>query len=398
MYESSWPVIIVVFFAVVLGIYLLTRLLGYELTKKEGRNAAAKAEAAGLSSSARESPNADLDAKSLLLALSEIEDGVLITDRNFRVQYLNNAMARTFRLAPDAWYGLTFIEVVRDHECEALLRKCFKTRQPQSLMITTHQKMQTLSVSVFPGFGDDSFLVIIRDLTEKQRIEQMRRDLVSNISHEFRTPIASIRLLVETLLQGAINDAEVLTDFLHKIDVESIKLQLMTDDLHQLSVLEGREPIPERSAVDVGKLINQTIDRLRERAGRRGIIMKSNIEHGMEKPVIDRSGVESVLMNLLHNAIKYSVTGGMITTQAKKGEGEVIITVIDTGIGIPEDDMPRIFERFYKVDKARNSEGFGLGLAISKHIVESHGGRIWVESIEGKGSSFHFTLPLSTQK
>ena len=326
-------------------------------------------------------------------ALSEIDEGVLVADGNLHVLYLNNAVVQIFGLSPGGWYGLTFIEIIRDHECDSLLRKSINTRQPQSALISTHQKKQLLSISVVPS-TDDNYIVVIRDLTERQKMEQIRRDFVTNVAHEFRTPIASIRLLVETLMQGAMNDAEVSTDFLHKMHVESIKLQHMTDDLFQLFKAEGGKLINERSTVDIEQLINQTIARLQEQANQKQIVVKSYIENGMEKPVIDRNGVESVLMNLLHNAIKYTPANGEIRVQAKKEDGVILIAVTDTGIGIPADEFSRVFERFYKVDKARDTEGSGLGLAISKHIIVSHGGRIWVESIEGRGSTFFFTLPL----
>jgi two-component system phosphate regulon sensor histidine kinase PhoR len=234
----------------------------------------------------------------------------------------------------------------------------------------------------------------VKDLTERQRIEQIRKDLVSNIAHEFRTPIASIRLLAETLQQGAINDPKVSADFLSKIDVESVRLQQMTDDLNQLALIESDGLPLEREAADVGRLIKHTVERLKAQADRKGISIIINIEPGMPRPVVDKNGIESVLMNLVHNGIKYTDTTGQITVNARRENDTIRVSVTDTGIGISSDELPRIFERFYKVDKSRNTEGSGLGLAISKHIIASHGGKIWAESVEGKGSTFCFTLPL----
>ena len=327
-------------------------------------------------------------------ALSEIDDGVLITKEKYQVSYMNNAAMKVFDILPGEWNGRTFIEVVRDYECDALLKKSVNTHEAQSSLIRTHQMKQLLNTSVFPGEGNGSYIVIIKDLTERQRIEQIRKDLVSNIAHEFRTPIASIRLLAETLLQGAVNDPSVSTDFLKKMDIESIKLQQMTDDLSQLSVIESDGLTAEKRSTDISHLIGQTVERLRAQANNKGISINVNIQPGIPNPVIDKAAIESVLMNLLHNAIKYTGHDGQITIKAVKDGDTLLVSMADTGIGISEEELPRIFERFYKVDRSRNTEGSGLGLAISKHIIISHGGKIWVESIEGRGSTFYFTLPL----
>ena len=328
------------------------------------------------------------------LALSEIDDGVIITDSNYQLRYMNGAAMHIFGVQPGKWQGLTFIEVARDYECNELLKKSVDTGQRQEALIETRQRRQFLSLAAVPGGEGESYVVIVKDLTEKQKIDQMRRDLVSNIAHEFRTPIASIRLLAETLQQGAVNDPEVSVDFLRKIDIESARLQQMTSELNKLWLIESDGSKSERDADDVGHLIEQTVERLRAQADRKGISIIVNIEPGMPRPVVDKNGIESVLMNLLHNAIKYTDTAGQITVNARRENDAILVSVTDTGIGISDDDLPRIFERFYKADKSRNTEGSGLGLAISKHIITSHRGTIWVESTEGRGANFYFTLPL----
>ena len=302
-------------------------------------------------------------------ALSEIDDGVLIINENYQVSYMNNAAMKVFDILPGKWNGRTFIEVVRDHECDALLKKSVNSREPQFSLIRTHQMKQLLSVSTFPDEGNESYIVIIKDLTERQRIEQIRKDLVSNIAHEFRTPIASIRLLAETLLQGAADDPKVSRDFLTKIDVESVRLQQMSDDLNQLSVIESDGLTSKKGAADMGNLIKQTVKRLSTQANRKGISVNVNIGQGMPRPVIDKAAVESVLMNLLHNAIKFTGANGQITIRVVKDGDTLLVSITDTGIGISAEELPRIFERFYKVDQSRNTEGSGLGLAISKHIM-----------------------------
>ncbi|MGD0856657.1 MAG: ATP-binding protein [Dehalococcoidia bacterium] len=380
--------ILIVFLSSAVLLFIAVYLFGYRLTRK-GRNKPADGPVPSTISTDTRIP-----AVAVIRALSEIDDGVLIINENYQVSYMNNAAMKIFDILPGKWNAQTFIEVVRDHECDALLKKSVNTNEPQFSLIRTHQMKQLLSVSVFPSEVNDSYIVIVKDLTERQRIEQIRKDLVSNIAHEFRTPIASIRLLAETLQQGAINDPKVSADFLSKIDVESVRLQQMTDDLNQLSLIESDGLPLEREAADVGRLIKQTVERLRAQAGRKGISIIMNIEPGMPRPVVDKNGIESVLMNLVHNGIKYTDTTGQITVNARRENDTIRVSVTDTGIGISSDELPRIFERFYKVDKSRNTEGSGLGLAISKHIIASHGGKIWAESVEGKGSTFCFTLPL----
>ena len=180
-------------------------------------------------------------------ALSDIDDGVLIVGPGYQVQYINDAASKIFGLSQDRRSGLTFIEVVRDHECNALLRKCMDTGQMQVSLIKTHLKRQLLKVMAAPAKETGDYVVIVRDLTESQKIEQIRRDLVSNIAHEFRTPITSIKLLADALLQGAANDPKVSSDFLRKIDIESGKLEQMTSDLNELSLIESGALTMERA-------------------------------------------------------------------------------------------------------------------------------------------------------
>jgi len=393
MNMDIWLVIIVAFLSIVV-FYFVVYLLGYRVIRK--RN---KTPGKPVLSDSHTPTSVDnepyVPANAIKQALSEVDDGVIIIRGSYQVGYINSAAMNIFGIVPDKWHGLTFIEIVRDHECNELLRKCVDTGQQQAALITTRQSKQVLSVAVFPGREEDSYAVIVKDLTERQKIEQIRRDLVSNVAHEFRTPIASIRLLAETLQQGALSDPKVSADFLKKIDIESARLQHMTDDLNQLSAIESDGLTSERGAADVGRLIKQTVERLRAQADRKGISVIVDIEPGMPRPAIDENGIESVLMNLVHNAIKYTDTAGRITINARKNKGAILILVTDTGIGISAGELSRIFERFYKVDRSRNTEGSGLGLAISKHIITSHGGKIWVESTEGKGSTFYFSLPLT---
>jgi two-component system phosphate regulon sensor histidine kinase PhoR len=384
------------FLASVILLYLVARILGYRLTRRKGRKSSPELALSDHNLLEAAPVVSQTTAKAAMQALSDIDDGVLIVGPGYQVQYINNAASKIFSLSQDRRSGLTFIEVVRDHECNALLTKCMDMGQMQVSLIKTHLKRQLLRVMAAPAKETGDYIVIVRDLTESQKIEQIRTDLVSNIAHEFRTPITSIKLLADALLQGAANDPKVSSDFLRKIDIESGKLEQMTNDLNELSLIESGALTMEKGAADIGRLVKQTVERLKAQAERKSIAIEINLEAGMPHPVIDRSGIESVLVNLIHNAIKYTDSGGRINVEAAKNGDAILISVADTGSGIPEDELPRIFERFYKVDRSRNSEGSGLGLAISKHIIVSHGGKIWVNSAEGKGSTFSFTLPLTS--
>ena len=332
----------------------------------------------------------------LRAALSGIEEGVLILDRNQQVKFINDAAQRIFGSRPETVNRQTFIEVVRDYEFDALLRKSISTGQQQNSLIRNRRKNQLFNVTVMPVQDGSSYIVIVTDMTERQHLEDIRRDLISNISHEFRTPISSIKLIVETLLDGAMKEPEVTQDFLKKIDLETGKLQQMTKELSVLARVEGRETVPDKGAMDIHQLITHSIERMSALAEKSGVSIGVDIQPALPSPIIDKDQVESVLVNLIHNAIKFTSRGGRITIGARKEMDSILVIVSDTGIGIPQDELVRVFERFYKVDKSRAGDGSGLGLAISKHIISAHGGRIWAESIEGKGSTFYFTLPLAS--
>ena len=386
-----WLEILIIFLVSAIVLYIAAYLLGYRLVRRKKMAASA-----GSSALEQALATSETSGKAATSALSRIAEGVVITDSSLRVKFVNDAVLKMLGLTSDVKDALTFIEVVRDHECNALLIECIRSDRPQASVIQTHLKNQILDVSAFPEKETGSYIVIIRDLTEGRRVEQMRRDLVSNIAHEFRTPIASIRLIAETLLHGGSDDTEVRHGFLQKIELESAKLEQMTNDLHELSLLDRGFLAPDKSASDVAMLIEQCVERLSAQAERKHLTITRDIEAGLPHPVIDRAGIESVLMNLVYNAVKYTNEGGKIVIKAAKEGKRVLVSVSDNGIGIPEDELPRIFERFYKVDKARNTEGSGLGLAISRHIIDLHGGKLWAESVEGEGSTFFFTLPLSS--
>jgi two-component system phosphate regulon sensor histidine kinase PhoR len=293
--------------------------------------------------------------------------------------------------------GHTFIEIVRDHELNEVLQRCLSTKKQQTGAVEIKPPKQFLSMIATPLQGDGGCLVHIQDLTELRRLEMIRQDFISNVSHELRTPIASVKALAETLNQGAVEDPSVAKDFLSKINAEADRLAQMVKELGELSHIESGEVTLLKKEIAIAEAIGHAVDRLGAQANRAGLKLQVDASANLPKVMVDEARIEQVLVNIIHNAIKFTPSGGRITISAKVKDTDILVSVSDTGVGIPPDDLPRIFERFYKADKSRSGGGTGLGLAIAKHIVEAHRGRIWAESVEGRGSSFNFTLPLTSK-
>jgi two-component system phosphate regulon sensor histidine kinase PhoR len=228
-----------------------------------------------------------------------------------------------------------------------------------------------------------------------RRLETVRRDFISNISHELRTPLASLKALADTLRDGALEDPPAAQRFLDRMEVEVDALTQMVQELLELSRIESGQVGFEMAQVPVVNVVRPPVERLRPQAERADLQLSVDLAPDLPPVLADAERMQQVITNLVHNAIKFTPPGGEVAISATAGEGEVIISVRDTGVGIPADDLPRIFERFYKADRARSGGGTGLGLAIAKHIVLAHGGRIWAESVEGRGSTFYVALPLA---
>ncbi len=224
--------------------------------------------------------------------------------------------------------------------------------------------------------------------------EVVRRDLLANVSHELRTPLAAIKAMVETLEDGALEDPPAARDFLARVHRETDGLSHLVEELLQLSRIESGQDKLRLAAVRPADLIAATTERLAPLADRAGVELRATGEPDVPAVLADRERVAQVLVNLIHNALKFTPPGGQVRIAASEGQGEVVFSVADTGVGIAEEDLPRLFERFYKADRARASGGTGLGLAIAKHIVQAHGGRIWAASAgPGQGATFSFSLP-----
>jgi len=240
----------------------------------------------------------------------------------------------------------------------------------------------------------NSAVLVLHDITELRRLERVRRDFVANVSHEFKTPLTAIQGFAETLLGGALDDKANRERFVEIIREHARRLARLTDDLLKLSRIEAGRLELELRSIRVEALVNGCVETARFKAEAKGLRIHVDLPNGIPSVLADGAQLGEVLQNLLDNALQYTPSGGQIDVSATSNGQGVTFTVADTGIGIPESELARIFERFYRVDSARSREagGTGLGLAIARHIVEAHGGRIWVESAVGQGSRFHFRI------
>lgn len=338
------------------------------------------------------------------LLLTEMREGVLVVDVQRRILESNPAAEKLLSARDDGLVGKSLLEAMLSYEILSLFSALQKTGEPQEQEVKRNSEAtgRTLSVRLLPLLvtrrpqpspGIPYCLVLIEDVTEIRRLETIRRDFVANVSHELRTPLASIRAMAETLQDGALQDVTVAERFVNIIVGEVERLTRILEDLLILSRAESQ--IPERVPFALDTLIHSVLERFQAQAGKTKIALTEQTPSPLTV-VANRDLIEQVLINLVDNAIKYTSEGGRVEIRTEVQERRITVYVSDTGIGIMSQDVPRIFERFYRVDKARSrqSGGTGLGLSIVKHIVETHGGQVMVESEYGRGSTFSFFLPV----
>lgn len=334
----------------------------------------------------------DSERARLATVLEQMTDGVLIADSQGIIQFANPAASRLFQTSEPI--DRSIAEVVRHHQLVETWRRSQQSRQMQSESVELPTRHQYLQLVVIPDQHTSGSLLLVQDLTRIRRLETVRRDFISNISHEIRTPLASLKALTETLQDGALDDPPAARHFIDQIQVEVDALTQMATELLELSRIESGRLSLDLRPIPPADLLLSASKRMRLQAERAGLKLRVECANDLLSVNIDLQRLEQVLVNLIHNAVKFSRAGGEIVLTAEPGHGEVRFAVRDTGIGIPLYDVPRIFERFYRVDKSRTGSGTGLGLSIAKHIVEAHGGKIWAESVEGQGSTFFFTIPI----
>ena len=225
----------------------------------------------------------------------------------------------------------------------------------------------------------------------------MRREMVGNISHEFRTPLAGVKAMVETLQDGAIREPELAKDFLSRIEVEVDRMTQLVTELTELSRIETGKAELRIELLELNTLLEEVISELKPQVERQNLTLETTLAEDLPTIPADKDRLRQVMINLIHNAIKFNRPGGDIRVSTKLSGDSVIVEVADTGIGVAKENLPHIFERFYKADRARTGHGSGIGLAIVKHVVEAHGGKVRAKSEQDRGSTFTFNLPVTTQ-
>jgi len=334
----------------------------------------------------------------LQTVLANMADGVIMTDADGNIVLANQTTGRLFNFREKDVINKPLIEAVHDHEPAEVLKLCLSTGRTQTVQFesaVSKRFLRAIAVPIVEGKLTGA-LLLFQDLTEVRNLQTMRRELVGNISHELRTPIVGIKAMVETLRAGAIDDKEAATDFLTRIDSEVERLTQMVSELTELSRIETGRAELRMSPVNLNLLADEVITQLNALAQRQQVTITADLAADLPVVKADHDRVRQALINLVHNAVKFNHPGGKVTVSTRADAESVSVSISDTGIGISKDDLPHVFERFYKADKARPTGGSGLGLAIAKHVVQAHGGSIRAQSQEGKGSTFSFSLPIKT--
>lgn len=328
--------------------------------------------------------------------LTRMREGVLLLDEQQHVLLVNPAL-REMLLLQDDCVGRSVLEVIRHGELKKLLDGVKATGEAASQEVEiSGLKPRRLLVRVAPVGAAGGVFAVVFDVTEMRRLESIRRDFVANVSHELRTPVTAIRSAAETIRDVAVNDAQALPRFTDIIARNAERLGSLVDDLLDLSRIESREIRIVTEALDAGMVISQVVTLFRERAEKRGQSLVLDVPTSSPRVLADCRALEHILTNLIDNAVKYSGSGAVIRIRVVAIDGGVEIRIEDTGPGIAPEHLPRLFERFYRVDTGRSRElgGTGLGLSIVKHLVEAMGSHIDIESTLGIGTRFAFRLPV----
>jgi two-component system, OmpR family, phosphate regulon sensor histidine kinase PhoR len=377
------------------------------------------------------------------VVMASIDAGLVVVSDDDQVLYLNPAAEHLLALPAGYSRRQGLIMLLRDHQTDSMVREVLNDGEPRETTLQLINSNRTLRVRCNPLHINDELdgaVLIIRDVTQISLLERARRDLVANVSHELRTPLASLKLLVETLQSQP--PADVGLRMLSLMYAEIDAITQLVDELHELSQIESGRVRLQMAPAYLEEVLERAMARIKAQADRKSLFINAAIDGDHPPVLMDSDRIGQVLINMLHNAVKFTADRGEITIRLREvivdeevpqqaltmGEDGMpvraetggatatmqaemvqqlpmihppgawmLVSIKDTGIGIPAQDLPRIFERFYKVDRSRNRNagGTGLGLAIAKHLVEGHGGRLWAESTEGMGSTFYFTLPIA---
>jgi len=325
-----------------------------------------------------------------------MQDGLLVVDVNRRVILANRAFRKLFGLRQIAT-GEPLLDILRNPAVEQLIHDALHSPKWERTELSVEDR--DLEISAVPirndGDGVTGAVVLFHDITQLKRADKVRRDFVANVSHELRTPLSILRGYIETLLDQPETSRGELVRILEVMERHSNRLGLLVEDLLTLAQLESATPNLQLSDVNLCELLHNVIRDWEKKFVEKKLRVTVDVPPDSRLVLADETRLQEVLYNLLDNAVKYSREKGQIDFQVQRWNGEIAVSVIDDGIGISKGDLPRIFERFYRADKARSRElgGTGLGLAIVKHIAQLHGGRVEAESELGEGTTIRVILP-----
>lgn len=337
----------------------------------------------------------------LLTVLEGMDEGVIAVDGNECIRFANEAVCEMLDLDLERDQGRPIWEIVRNQMVETIINQARKTSEHyrgEMELLGPPVRFLAFNASAIPAEDEDNLgvIIVVHDITEVRRLENMRRDFVANVSHELKTPLASIQAYAETLIDGAIDDQQNNRTFLGRIVEQSERLHMLIQDLLSIARVESNSQANEFTTLNMAEVLDRCIKYHQPRAKKKDIKLK------VASPDIvmiyaESEGIRQIMDNLIDNAIKYSLEDGLVQTFIKIENKRVILSVQDNGLGISEEHLERIFERFYRVDKARSRElgGTGLGLSIVKHLVNAFGGTIEVSSHPDEGTTFIVTLPLA---
>lgn len=380
--------------------------------------------------------------------VSTIDAGLVVIDKERQVLYLNTQAEYLLGVEQNVAINKGIISLIRDYQVDDLVGDVLLDGEAREMVLKPLVAGRTMRLRATPLLASATprVVLLIRDVTQLSMLERARRDMVANVSHELRTPLASIKLIVETLQSEP--PQQVAQRMLVRMAQEVDAVTQLVEELHELSQIESGRVALQMAPAPLAPVTDRAIERIRPQTERKSLDIRADVSHQLPSVMIDEDRIGQVFLNLLHNAVKFTPEHGSITVQAcvitvdqemndkafierriqtslsenveserrhatlpllQQGRPTVnipadlqtgnwmLVSITDTGIGIPVRDLPRIFERFYKVDRARtrNAGGTGLGLAIAKHLIEGHGGSVWAKSQEGSGSTFYFVLPIA---
>jgi two-component system, OmpR family, phosphate regulon sensor histidine kinase PhoR len=326
--------------------------------------------------------------------LDELGEAIVIADASGRVERANRAATELFGAG---FVGRPLVEIVRDHE----ILEAIAAAHPDSDTVVTVERSEPARFqrALTRTLGDGRLLLVVQDLTAMRRLETVRRDFIANVSHELRTPIASLKAIADTLEAGALDEPEPARDFVRRMQDEIAGLAVLVEELLLIGRLESGQQVMTLAPVQPSSLLATAAGRLAPLVERAGLRLVVDPADRLPSVAADRDRVSQVFANLVHNATKHTPAGGEIHLAARRDGDAVAFSVRDTGEGIADADLARIFERFYKADRSRADGGTGLGLSIAKHIIEAHGGTIRANSGGlGRGATFTFTLPTQASR